>query len=79
MGLLKSFFPGMAGTRDANLGNDYNPPVDTPPFSDPKEVAADRKAYTDAYESRKAHHDAVRERENNEYLRQIAENTKKDN
>jgi hypothetical protein len=77
MGLLKSIAPGMAGTRDANVGNDPSPPVDTPPFSDPEKVAADRKTYTEAYESRKAHHDEIRENENNESLKQIAENTRK--
>ncbi len=49
MGLFKSFFPGLAGSLDASLGDQYAPHVSAYwPLSDPEQVERDKAGMTRA-------------------------------
>jgi hypothetical protein len=62
MGLFKSFFPGLAGTLDASLGDQYAPPAGGFwPLSDPEQVALDKALYDAGFRPRSAHLDGERE------------------
>jgi hypothetical protein len=79
--IMKDLFPSYAGKRDAERGKDYDPPK--PDLADKlifgtKLVDDNAAKYTAAFKEESARQSERRERENNEYLRQIAENTKRD-